>query len=558
MHIDLHNLNNLLLMGIILFGGTLGGRLFQKLHIPQVVGYIIMGVVLGQSGLGLVNADMVETFQPFSYFALALIGFMIGGELKLKVFKKYGKQFVWILFLEAFMAFLVVSILITMTLWFFTHDWLKSISLGLLLGSIASATAPAATTDVLWENKTRGPVTTTILGIVAMDDGVALVLFALVTSLAGVLLGQSTGTLGASMLHLLYEIGASVFMGFLFGYVLSRIIRSYKDDDKILAFSLGSILLLIGLARALELDLILAAMSMGFFKTNFTPRSSESTFKLVERFTPPIYILFFVLVGAKMDFSALTPFILIMAGIYFVARTGGKFIGARLGAFISKAPKTVGRYLPFCLLSQAGVAIGLSIMAGQKFPGEIGNTIILVVTATTFLVQIIGPASVKYAVKKAGEIGLNVTEEDVLKTASVKDILPEEPVYFLDQTPASQVLEQFSQSDNYFFPVVIKDKDKLNLEGIITLDSLKETLADPDMSNWLIAHDLIEDIVVTGSMENSLLEIKDLMSEYHIEYLPVLDKNQSFKGIIEERIIQKYVGSHIIELQKQSEKLEQR
>jgi len=556
-HIDLSNLNNLLLMGIILFGGTLGGRLFQKLRIPQVVGYIIMGVVLGQSGLKLVDASMVETLQPFSYFALSLIGFMIGGELKLKVFKKYGKQFVWILFLEALTAFAVVAILSTTVLWFFTHDMKLSLALGLLLGSIASATAPAATTDVLWENKTRGPVTTIVLGIVAMDDGVALILFALISSLAGILLGQNPDPLGISLLHLGYEIGASIFLGFFFGFILSRLIRKYKDEEKILAFSLGSILLLIGLSRALELDLILAAMSMGFFKINFTPRSSESTFKLVERFTPPIYILFFVLVGAKMDFSALTPYVLVIALVYLLGRTGGKYLGARLGAWISKAPMTVRKYLPFCLLSQAGVAIGLSIVAGQNFPGEVGNTIILVITATTFVVQIIGPSSVKFAVKKAGEVGLNVTEEDILKQSLVEELLPDSPHFFLDNTPASEVLEQFSQSNNYFFPVVKNEKGRHILEGVITLESLKETLVDLEMTRWLLAHDMVEDVICTGSKGSSLLDIKEIMSQNHVEYLPIISEEGEYLGIVEERLMNKYVGAHILDLQKKSERLEQ-
>ncbi len=552
---DISHLNLLLLLGIILFGGTLGGRLFQKIRIPQVVGYIIIGVVLGQSVLKVVNADMVDALQPLSYFALALIGFMIGGELKIKVFKKYGRQFIWILLLEALVAFVVVGVLTTVTLLLITHDVNRSIALGLLLGAISSATAPAATTDVLWENKTRGPVTSIVLGIVAMDDGIALILFALTSSIAGVLVGQNTQSLGLNLLSLVYDIGLSVILGFLFGFVLSRIIRRYRDDDKILAFSLGSILLLIGVATALDIDLILAAMSMGFFKTNFTPRSSQSTFKLVERFTPPIYVLFFVLVGAKMDFSALSPFVLIMAGVYLFGRTAGKYIGASLGARISGAVESVRKYLPFCLLSQAGVAIGLSIIAGQSFPGDVGNTIILIVTTTTFVVQLIGPPSVKYAVEKAGEVGLNVTEEDIMKTGSVSDVLPDNPPYFLEGTPASKVLEEFSRNDSFYFPVLRQAKEKKELLGIITIDSLKDTLSDLEMTQWLLALDLVEEVVCTGTDDKSLLEVREIMGNNYVEYLPIIDAGGDYKGIIEERLIQKYVSSRMLTAQKESERL---
>lgn len=552
-HFNYEHLNLMLLLGIILFGGTLGGRIFQRIKIPQVVGYIIIGVILGRSIFGVLNADLVASLQPLSYFALSLIGFMIGGELKIKVFKKYGRQFIWILLLEALVAFVVVSTLSGLILWLITGNALKSIALGLLLGAIASATAPAATTDVLWENKTRGPVTSIVLGIVAMDDGVALILFALVSSFAGVLVGQNTESLGMNLLMLIYDIGVSVLLGFFFGFILSRLIRRVKDEEKILALSLGSILLLIGIATALDIDLILAAMSMGFFKANFTPRSSQSTFKLVERFAPPIYVLFFVLVGAKMDFSALSPFILLMAGIYLVGRTGGKFIGAKLGARISGAPETVRKYLPFCLLSQAGVAIGLSIIAGQKFPGEIGNTIILIVTTTTFIVQLIGPPSVKYAVTKAGEVGLNITDDDLLKQSSVSNLMPEKPLSFLENAPASMVLEGFSEHDSLYFPV--KGKKRGFLQGIISIDSLKETLSNLEMTTWLLAHDLAEEVICKGTPEMTLLEAREKMSRYHVDYLPIIDQKGKFCGILEERQIQKYINTKILALKKESERL---
>ena len=166
--------NVILLLGIVLSLGTLGGRLFQFLKIPQVVGYIVIGILLGQSGLKLIGPDSIDNLRYFSSFALAIIGFMIGGELKISVLKKYGKQFTWILIFEALTAFIVVSCFVSLAAWFLFHDLRLAVSLGLLLGAISSATAPAATTDVLWENKTKGPLTSTVLGLVAMDDGVAL------------------------------------------------------------------------------------------------------------------------------------------------------------------------------------------------------------------------------------------------------------------------------------------------------------------------------------------------------------------------------------------------
>ncbi|UCC95902.1 MAG: cation:proton antiporter, partial [Candidatus Omnitrophota bacterium] len=166
--ISLLHLNFLFLLGLALFGGTIGGRLFQKMRIPQVVGYIAIGIVIGESGLKLIGHDIIQTLQPFNYFALGLIGFMIGGELKKEIIVKYGKQFINILLSEGLAAFLAVSFFVGIVGTFLFGDWRFSWALGLLLGAIASATAPAATTQVLREYKTRGPLTRTVLGIVAL------------------------------------------------------------------------------------------------------------------------------------------------------------------------------------------------------------------------------------------------------------------------------------------------------------------------------------------------------------------------------------------------------
>ena len=275
---SMFDVNIVLFLGIILFGGAVGGRLFQKLKVPQVVGYIIIGTVLGQSGLKFIGLDMIKTLQPVSTVALSLIGFSIGGELKIAELKKRGKQFVSILFLEAFAAFLVVSALVIGLVYLLTGNLNTAIELGIVLGSISSATAPAATTDVLWENRTRGPLTSTVLGIVAMDDAVALLLFAFAVSIASTLIGgggAETPALSAELLGLLWEIGGAIIAGALIALILSKLIKGFVNEERILAFSIGAIMLLSGLAKALDLDMILAAMSMGFFISNFAPRKAD-------------------------------------------------------------------------------------------------------------------------------------------------------------------------------------------------------------------------------------------------------------------------------------------
>ncbi len=549
------HVNMVLFLGIVLFGGALGGRLFQKIKIPQVVGYIVIGVILGQSGLKFIGPDMVTKMAPVSTVALSLIGFSIGGELKISVLKQRGKQFAYILVFEAITAFIVVGLLVYAAVLIITKDQGTAISLGLLLGAISSATAPAATTDVLWENRTKGPLTTTVLGIVAMDDAVALLLFAFATSIAAGFLDVAAGadiSVASQLLSIVIEIVMSIGVGAAVGYLLSKLIRGFINEERILAFSLGAIMLLSGLCVALDIDMILAAMSMGFFMTNFAPRKSRETFALVQKFSPPIYVLFFVLVGAKLNIWSITPVVAVLAGVFLIGRTGGKFIGAKTGAFISKAPKTVYKYLPFCLLSQAGVAIGLSIVAGDSFTGPIGDLIVTVVTATTFVVQLLGPISVKFAVDKAGETGLNITEEDLIKQSSAKDLMFHNLPTIPEGAPVSRILHIFSENEALCFPVTQNDG---SLAGVISIDDLKNTFMAAELSDFLLAHDIMKPSVITCSEDTPADEVKLLFRKYSVDYIPVLSKDGSLKGIIEERGIQLLFSKKLAELNKKAEDL---
>jgi len=553
-HIIIDQLNFIFLLGVVLFGGTYAGRLFQKLKIPQVVGYICLGVILGKTGFNFINDNIIRSFQPFNYFALGLIGFMIGGELKISTLKKYGRQFTLILVLEALGAFILVSTLMIPMGFLFFKETATAISFGLLMGAISSATAPAATTDVLWENKTKGPLTTMVLGIVAMDDAFALLLFALASSVAGLLTGQSGTNLGYSLAELIWEIGLSIILGLTAGLMLKRVIGNFIDDDKILAFSIGSILLLIGAALLLKVDIILATMSLGFFVTNNLPRRSRQTFHLVEKFTPPVYILFFVMVGAKLDVSGLSLMSVIMAFIYIAARIFGKAVGAKLGATLSRAPTTVRKYLPFCLLSQAGVAIGLSIVAGQTFKGPIGDTIILVITATTFIVQIIGPNFVKYAVTKAGEVGLNITEEDLIKQSTASDLADIGIPILKENDPLPVILKVFAERDNFYYPVADQEG---KLKGILSIEKLKDTFITSDFSDFLLAHDIMDKVTYECRGETNASEIYSFFRKSNIPSVPLVDNEGHAKGIIEYRRLQQLISQRLSEFKAKAIKMEE-
>jgi Kef-type K+ transport system membrane component KefB/CBS domain-containing protein len=550
--ISLIHLNILILLGLAVFGGTIGGRIFQKLKIPQVVGYIAIGILIGQSGIKIIDKETITALTPLSYFALGLIGFMIGGELKKDIITKYGKQFIYILLSEGIFAFIVVTGLAGIIGTFLFPSSGMAWATALLLGAIASATAPAATTSVLWEYKARGPLTRILLGIVAMDDALALLLFALASTVATRFAGHINESILSAFITPLYEIIGSILIGAVSGFILSKLIKRYKDEDRILAFSVGIVMLVLGISIAIDVDMILAAMFLGVIVVNFTPRKSKEVFKLIERFAPPIYVLFFVLVGAKLDVKHLNLAVIIIGLIYIVGRTLGKMFGANFGARISGAEKTVQKYLPLCLFSQAGVAIGLSLVAYQRFPGEIGNSIVIIIAAATFLLEILGPPFVKMAIVKAGEAGLDITEEDIIRQSTAKDIMDRRIPLIYETMSLNEIMRIFSESDNLYYPVVNSDKKLL---GIITIDNIKDTLAASELASILLAHDLMEPVVISTAPETNLSEVKDILGRYGVEYLPVVTKEKELLGMVESRSMQRQISRRIIEMRKKAEAL---
>jgi Kef-type K+ transport system membrane component KefB len=391
----------LLLFGVILILGLAGGRLFEKMGIPQVVGYIIIGLILGESITHIISGNLLDNLSPLTSIALAFIGFMVGGELNIATFRKYGGQFFTILFSEGMLAMILVSVFVTL--------WTRNIALGILLGALSSATAPAATVDVLWEYRSRGPLTNTILAIVALDDGLALILYGFAFAFSKAIVGRETLNLQNMLSQPLLEIFGSVAIGIALGFLADKSLQWIKSKEDKLVIIIGTVLLASGAAAMLQLSLILTSMVLGFYLTNINPHRNESNFEIIKAFVPPIYIIFFVLIGARLNLGLL-PKMGIIGALYIIGRTAGKWIGAFGGAKLSHSPDTVRKYLGFALFSQAGVAIGLALDTYQNFRhygaagNQIGNTIINVIAATTFIVQIIGPPSTKYAISRAGEI----------------------------------------------------------------------------------------------------------------------------------------------------------
>jgi Kef-type K+ transport system membrane component KefB len=544
----------LFVLGVAIFGGTIMGRISQKLRIPQVVGYVIAGIIIGGSALNLIRAELINSLLPLNLFALGIIGFMVGRELKYETFQKYGKQFITILLTEGLFAFFIVALLTFLGGGFFTGNWNASLALGLVLGAISSATAPAATVDVLWEYKTRGILTRTILAIVALDDGLALLLYGFASSFAGRLLDGGKYNLVQNIVVPLWEILGGIALGIAAGLLVIFLLRYISEPTRVLTMSIAVILSVMGLSVILKVESILAAMALGTTLVNFRPRRCQPLFKLVEKFSPPVYILFFVLVGARLRLSNIPFWMIALAIVYVIGRTVGKISGSWFGAYISHSSKTVRKYLGICLFSQAGVAIGLSIIASQRFSGNFGEAIILIITSTTFLVQIIGPPCVKIGVTKAGEVGLNITEEDLIQTYRVADVMNTKVPLIFAGDSLSRIVNTVSNTHDFCYPVT---DNQQNLIGVITLDGVRNSFATQQLNDWLVGLDIMEPVIGKVTADMPLSEAFEKARLLDIECLPVVasDREDKFTAVLNCREARRQLSAEVLSRQQKADNI---
>jgi Kef-type K+ transport system membrane component KefB len=387
-------MNHFVSIGIALIVGVLCGKVMNKFKVPAVAGYIIGGLLLGTSVFNIISPEMINDMSFISDFALCIIAFNIGSELELPVIKQLGKSIFIIAIFEAIGAFILVTTV--------SYAITKDPAIALILGSVSAATAPAATVMVLRELNAKGPLTSTLLGVVAVDDAICLIIFAMAASVAKVFVNHELITVQKVLLLPIEEIGLSIIAGATLGFLLTLLIKYSESDRELLPFIIGALLVLDGAATVFGLSPLLSAMSMGIIVANVSPKKNRA-FKLLEEFSPAIVAVFFILAGARLNIAYI-PQIGLLGVAYFIFRILGKVGGASLGAILSKAPVNVKKYIGYGLLSQVGVAVGLAITVNREFPDTpIGNIVVTILLATTILTEIVGPITTKYVIVKSNE-----------------------------------------------------------------------------------------------------------------------------------------------------------
>ena len=419
--------SELLSIAIAMAAGLMMTRLFKVLHLnfPDVTAFLIAGLLVGPyclgaigvPGLGFNTFEDVQAVEMVSTVALGFIAFSIGNEFKLSQLRGTGRQAAVVGVLQAVTAMVCVDIILVIVSLFTDHETFN-LSGALTLGAIATATAPAATLMVVKQYKAHGKVTDILLPVVALDDAVGLVAFAVSFGIAEALL-SSTVNLVAIIVDPLLEIMLSLGLGALMGLILTKLEELFFSNSNRLAMSIAFVFMTIALSQikfsvgavTISFSSLLVCMMMGAVFCNLCPRSGD-IMKRVDKWTGPLFCLFFVISGADLDLSVFTkPIVILIGFLYIIARSFGKYFGARESCRATHCDPMVSKYLGFALLPQAGVALGMSVQA-QVLGTYEGRLIRNIVLFGVLVYEMIGPLITKWALTKSGDIAEKPQEKE--------------------------------------------------------------------------------------------------------------------------------------------------
>lgn len=384
----------LLGLSTILFSGFFLTRLTKLMRLPNVSGYIIAGVMIGPSVFNIIPKGMVNNMSFVSDIALAFIAFGVGKFFKKDILKETGGKVLIITLFES----LIPGALIALSIYFIFH---MDLSFALLLGAIATATAPASTVMTIHQYHARGEFVNTLLQIVAFDDVICLLAYSVVVA---IVTANASGGVNFwdIMLPIIYNIVA-ILLGVLLAFLLSKLLKPRRSMDNRLILTIAMLLGLSGLCSIFNVSPLLSCMVFGAVYINLT--KDKELFKQVDAFTPPIMSCFFIISGMNLDIGALRT-VGIIGVSYFIIRIIGKYLGAFLGCHLTGTRKTLRNYLGIALIPQAGVSIGLAFLGQRILPPAIGGLLLAIVLSSSVLYELIGPVCAKFALFRSGAIQL--------------------------------------------------------------------------------------------------------------------------------------------------------
>ncbi len=387
--------------------GLLLTRLAKKVNLPNVTAYLIAGLIVGPYCLNLFSENMLAGISELTSIALGFIAFSIGGEFKWESLKRVGVKALIITIFQAIAALAAVDVVLILCGF--------DLPLSLTLGAIATATAPAATLMVVRQYRAQGTMTNTLLSVVAMDDAIGLAAFAISLAMAQSLTSGAAPTVQNMLISPLLEIGLSLVVGAALGTVLSFLLRFFRSRANRLSLMIAAVFAGVALSDCWGLSALLTCMAIGAAMVNLRA-DSGALIENTDRWTPPLFMLFFIISGAELDLQVLTT-VGLLGVLYLVARSLGKYFGSALGACVVKSEPKIRKYLGLTLLPQAGVAIGMAQVVIAKLP-EYGEVIRAVVLCATLVYELVGPVITRVALSRAGEIPADALPERKKKASA--------------------------------------------------------------------------------------------------------------------------------------------
>lgn len=402
----------LIALAIVFLSGFLLSKITKMLKLPNVTAYILAGVLIGPCILDLIPPKIIDNMSFLSDLALGFIAFGVGRFFKKEVLKNTGVKVIIITCFEALLA----GVLVTLAVYLLFPK--MGFNFALLLGAIATATAPASTMMTINQYKAKGEFVNTLLQVVALDDVVCLLAYSIV---AAIVSGSASGKIDAMqiVLPILYNV-LFMIVGLLLGLILPILMKNRSRNSRLIIV-VGLICVVAGCGSMLDVSPLLSCMIFGATYINKT--KNEEVFKDLERFSAPIMLPFFVMSGMNMDLVAFKT-IGLVGVLYFVVRLIGKYFGTYISAKMTHSSKEIKNYLGLALAPQAGVAIGLAFLGQRMLPVEIGNTFLTVILCSSVLYELMGPALAKFALVKSKAINLEQTNNNVVSEYVVRE---EEP-----------------------------------------------------------------------------------------------------------------------------------
>jgi Kef-type K+ transport system membrane component KefB len=543
-------------LAVIYCGALIGGRVAGLFHVPRVTGYLLAGLLVGPSfahlcGLPqLITLAALDHLRLISDVALGLILLNIGGQCRTEHLKRWKQRILWFACGEIGLTFTLVALFVSLLNQFVMHTtlpgfslWQTSLAFALLLGVIAIATAPAATLMVVREYEADGPVTHTALTLVGLNNIVSILAFIAVCHWL-LQPDEGAGTM-------LWQMLGPLLIGSLIGFIVSVWAQRLETANEQKLLLLGAVFSVIAIGRILGISPLLAALMLGVVLANSSPRWHR-LMESLRQIDYPLYVAFFVIAGANLHLETLRH--LGLLGIaYVLARTLGKFFGARLGARLGRFSANRGFCTGFTLLAQAGVAIGLAANLAQKWPAG-GHLLQSVVLGSVVLFELIGPLAIRFGLVRAGEVPIlsllekrapqgaieglhNVVEHfrsslgipaghqlrdpgDIL----VKHIMRRNVETIVNSTPFNELLHLIAHSRYDRFPVVDVDS---HFVGMINYTEIRNLLFEPALANLVVASDLAGESHIAMHPDQTLRDALEVLEKYrYISYFPVIDPEQ--------------------------------